>query len=152
MWRITNSPTAFRSKQSGATLREEFDLGWSKLLGVTAYRHFRGFVTDDTDATNVNLFAASAEFLSDQFSQELQLLSPDSSPITWIAGLYYLHETSGDDPLTFAGNNLTFPTLGSVVSDFRVKLDSYAVFGQATAPLDFILKDLKLTLGGRYTG
>jgi iron complex outermembrane receptor protein len=82
------------------------------------------------------------------FSEELQLLSPEGAKLTWVAGLYYFHDTSGYDPVFIdypqpnaAGLNDT-----TIVSDMKTK--SWSAFGQTTIPLP---ADTRLTLGVRYT-
>jgi len=82
------------------------------------------------------------------FSEELQLLSPDSSRITWVTGLYYFRDTSGYDPVFIDypqpnGANLHDTTIRS-----EMKTRSWAAFGQTTIPLP---AEFRVTLGVRYT-
>jgi iron complex outermembrane recepter protein len=137
-----------------ATLREELDLGFAQALGITAYRNFKSAASDDLDGTPLGILVDyTPDEPSRQFSQELQLISKPGSAITWIGGIYYFHEYSGYDPVdTMSPSGILFP---SPIVDERsyvfVKTDSFAAFGQVTAPLDFVTPGLKLTLGGRYT-
>ena len=55
----------------------------------------------DLDSTPAAVASASYDPQeATTFSQELQILSPTSSPIQWIAGLYYFHANDGVHPLT----------------------------------------------------
>src|SRR5205085_3270156 len=83
-----------------ATLREEADFGWARLLGITGYRNLKSVQGNDLDGTPVAIVeAVSLPMRSKQFSQELQLISPDESKVKWIAGLYYLRENAGLRPV-----------------------------------------------------
>lgn len=145
----SDAPAILDSKQTNYMLRSELDLGWSRLASITGYRDFKVLQADDTDATNIDLFRATSKLFSRQFSQETQLLSPDGSAVSWIAGLFYFDELSGFDPQALTGT--VFAPVGGITQTTKVKLRSYAAFGQVTIPIDAVAPGLKLTLGGRYT-
>lgn len=145
------SDTAHISKPRtfSAVLREEFDLGFADLVGITGYRRLRSQAASNIDGVDAPLVDVSAPIFSRQFSQEVQILSKPESPIQWITGLYYLQEHGGFGGLNVHSNILfgAAPFNTSTTSgDQRIK--SYAAFAQATIPL---ADTLKLTLGGRYT-
>jgi iron complex outermembrane recepter protein len=136
-----------------AILREEYDLGGPRLLGISAYRRFdSSFATDDdgTSAPVAELLAISD--FSTHYSQEIQLLSPTSSRVQWIVGLYGYHERAGYYPTGLQTDILLEPLLGPgswlEEIDGIVNTTSWAVFSQATLPLSTALR---LTIGGRFS-
>lgn len=76
-------------------------------------------------------------------TQELQLKSPASSKLKWIAGIFVLNDEI--DNLAYRA-----PVTGALVyTDANQKTESYAGFGQITTPL--FSDATRLTLGFRYT-
>jgi iron complex outermembrane receptor protein len=134
-----------------AALRQEIDLGFGSILGITGYRNFRSEQGVELDGSPLPILHAYALGRNEQFSQELQLLSPDDSSIQWIFGGFYLHEIVKQDPQQITSQFVfPAPVTGSTTLS-TVTLNSYALFAQATMPLDFINPDISLTLGGRFT-
>jgi len=86
-------------------------MSWAKLTSITAYRHEQITSTFDITLTpacclqipvpfppfalTIRLPVVNIVAKDQQFSQELQLLSPDNSRfnwLTWVTGLYYFHD------------------------------------------------------------
>lgn len=136
-----------RTEQYGASLKISHDFDPVRLVSITAYRE----LTSDQDfAQDSNSIATLDMYLKydvKTFSQELQLLSPVGSKISWVLGAFYLKDSSATDPQYFyglqagGGNNRRHWFA-------KQKTDSYAVFAQATTE---IFHDTNLTVGGRYT-
>ena len=148
-----------RSKVTLAILREEFDLGFANLVGISSYRYVNSPISTDLDGTRIvdsngdftPMFTAAAVSKSKQYSQEIQLVSQPGSPVSWIGGLYYFHERGSFDPLV-STSALLFPSpVYQLVQTTPGKTISYAAFAQATFPLAFVTDGLSLTLGGRVT-
>jgi iron complex outermembrane receptor protein len=143
-----DGPTYNNNFITEGTVRTEVGLGFADLLGVTNFRNLDSYAANDIDGTALNiLYSQGNQPNSQQYSQELQLLSPAASRIKWIAGLYFFHEKGGFDPNT-SSSPVLFP--GYVTNEnfglFATK--SYAGFAQATVP---ITDGMRLTVGGRYT-
>jgi iron complex outermembrane receptor protein len=142
---------AYRVFQDAVTLREEFDLPFAKLLGISNYRQTESDLFFDYDATAAPGVALSVnpQYVR-QLSQEFQLLSLDSSWVKWVGGLFLYRENAGFDPtgitapILFPAGGL--PPVSEVFSS--AKTTSVAPFGQVTIPL---VDRLNLTLGARYT-
>ena len=136
--------------QSGVSARIDHEMNWAKLTSITAYR--REEITSIFDITltpacclripvpfppfnlTVALPVVHIDAKDQQFSQELQLLSPDNSQLnwlSWVAGLYYFHDNE-EQASSFSA----------------VKTDSYSGFGETH--LEF-LPATRLVLGLRYT-
>lgn len=136
------------------------------LRSLTGYRNWdtRQY-EQDLVGTGLNLFGRYSPRQSETVSQEVQLLSPSDRPLSYVAGLYYLHETydsqlrmdEGSDFCTSLVSNAAqravclagvYPTVGAATGSFDQKTDSYAAYGQATLKLT---DTLAITGGGRYT-
>jgi iron complex outermembrane recepter protein len=142
---------AYRVQQTAATLREEFDLGGPRILGITNYRNTASSLSFDFDATAAPVVALSVDTqYVHQYSQELQLLSADSSKWKWVAGLFFYHEIAAFDPTAITAPILFpaggLPPVSEVFS--AAKTTSLAPFGQLTIP---VTDALNFTVGGRYT-
>ncbi len=96
-----------RSKQYGGSLDIEHDFGSVSLKSLSAYRKMRLYVAFDPDGTTESDWAfipgangPAAGFahgyiiqntqIDEQFTQEIQLLSSDSGPFTWVVGGFYM--------------------------------------------------------------
>lgn len=138
------------SKGWGVSADYAHDLGFASLHSITAYRDSKFTALFDPGALPVPTVTIGSLINQEQFSQELQLLSPDSSPLKWIVGLYYFDGNSGGSAnlpflypaLTFAPGEIDIIQLGSN------SIKSFAGYAQATYPLT---DKLNLTGGIRYT-
>ncbi|QIB66898.1 TonB-dependent receptor [Kineobactrum salinum] len=142
-----NSSDRKTVEQNQYSAKIEHDLDWAQLVSITSYSN-----TDfdfDWDNDGGRAFIAALEVFNsvEAITQELQLLSSDSSSIQWAAGLFYLNGVNSLDPLLVRGLSQGSPTASTeLVSESDT--DSYAVYGQATAP---VFTDTNLTIGLRYT-
>lgn len=129
-------------------LREEFDLGFADLVGITGYRHLDKPTGTDLDGTTAPLVSVFATNFSRQFTQEVQLLSKPGGPLEWIAGLYYFYERAGYAGLQVRSDILFEGAFNRATTDGDLLARSYAAFAQGTVTL---ADGLRLTVGGRYT-
>jgi iron complex outermembrane receptor protein len=142
----------------GASLKSEVPLGAVDLTAITAFNGFHNDqVTDDTDGLIYGpLFGApTTGFLpqnersdwledEDRFYQEVRLGSTAGAPVAWTVGGAYFRSNFDVDLRNISSFS---PYLNGRRRD-RQTTDSYAAFGEVTAP---VTRRLKLTLGGRYT-
>lgn len=123
---------------------------FATLRSITAFRKSDGHLLVDPTGTRTPLLYIDARQIEKQVSQELQLLSPDSSAIKWIAGLYYFR----NDAKSANNDNFLFPALTSAPGEIitskyaRQVVRSLAAFAQLTVP---VTEQLNLTGGIRYT-
>ncbi|WP_084465894.1 TonB-dependent receptor [Sphingobium quisquiliarum] len=133
----------------GGSLKVEQGLGDIRLLSISAYRNTKGFQSFDQDASPTPGLVIALQPREKQFSQELQLLSDESSPIKWIFGLYYFRNDARTNP-----NATVYPFLShqpgpiDQITNARQVTTSLAAYAQATVPLG---EDTNLTGGIRYT-
>lgn len=141
---------SLRSEAYGGSLKVEQDFSAARVVSLTAYRHTRASQNFDFDGTGAPLLAILLNPFERQFSQELQILSPESSSINWIVGGYYFRSDARYDPvqqylypaLTHAPGTIVNTTLSQQITN------SIAAFAQATFPLG---EATRLTTGIRYT-
>lgn len=144
----------------GVSLKSEVPLDGADLTAITAVNGFDNTqFTDDTDGLIYGpLFGGlpSSAFLppldfSDwrererRFYQEVRLSSPAGRPVAWTTGAVYFHSDFGVD----LDNRSSFSPFLNGDRDAEQTINSYAAFGEVTAPLGS--PRLKGTLGLRYT-
>lgn len=136
------------TEQTGAMLRAEVDLGGPTLIGISGYRDSKFHLSTDFDGTEADFLQINSFQQSEQFSQEVQIVSSSSSPVKWIAGAYYFNENTGFLPLVAYGGALAASGLYADATTGPVRTKAYAAFVQATVPLG---ENFNVTLGGRYS-
>jgi iron complex outermembrane receptor protein len=126
-------------KTGGVSLKVEQQLAGLHLTDIVAYRDTVVHYHLDDDVTAVPAADIVLNPKAHDFTEELQIASPDRSWLKWIVGAYYFNSSAGYYPVTIDGAEQIVDRQTSV---------SYAGFGQATAT---ILPHTELTLGARYT-
>ncbi len=143
----------------GVSAKVEPPLGFADFTSITAINGFKNDqVTDDTDGLIYGpLFGLPAsDFLAPlsfsdwqedetRFYQELRLSSLAEGDIGWVAGAVYFQS----DFEVELDNRSTFSPILNGDRDATQKIDSYAAYGEVTAPL--FSTRLKGTAGLRYT-
>ncbi|WP_417319728.1 TonB-dependent receptor [Emcibacter sp.] len=121
------------------------------LKSITAYRDNKIHYRNDTDYSSLDLVFIDYFDHYQQFTQELQLTSPDSAPLTYVAGLYYYHQSADTDRIVTNGEHsfLLGNVPGTTVYNIgELTTNSYAAY----ADLNYdITERLTLNVGGRYT-
>ena len=130
----------------GTSLTAEVDLGFATLTSISAARRSKNRTVFDVDAGPSNLINIAFESGAKAFQQELRLASNETEPVSWQAGLFYLHPEAENDS-SFTG--AAFAAVGQgqhIVAELET--DSYAGFVEATYSFT---ESTKLTGGVRYT-
>ncbi|MEJ0024731.1 MAG: TonB-dependent receptor [Rhizomicrobium sp.] len=131
-----------RTQQGGVSLNIDQDLSFAQLKSISAYRLLTVRENYDQDATPPTIAQINSQQREATFTQELQLLSPTDSKITWIIGGYYFGDTTTFRPV------INKNAVSASIINSRQGTGSYSAFGQATAPLPY---DTNLTAGIRFT-
>ena len=134
------------AKQSGESLKVTTEMGWSSLVSISAYRYTRQEQFFDQAAAPIPIVRVSTNGPEHTFTQEFQLLSSESSRVKWIAGLFFMRDVSGYDPLDLGGPAVA--PLAFAESDATQTTKSYAGFADVTWSL---VSNTRLTAGLRYT-
>lgn len=134
----------------GGTGRIDYDFGPATASSITAYRVTKENNVADLDSTGANIQNGANKLFTRQFTQELQVASNDTGPLTYVGGVYYLRETSGSFFTVYGeglDQSLGFPG-ASLGGDGRQRAESIAPYVQ----LDWKATDrLTVTAGARYT-
>jgi iron complex outermembrane receptor protein len=148
----SDAPEFKRTTSNLGSLLGEFDLGFAKLVSLTAYRDVDAITAGDGDGTSAPVFFSVASMDIKDYSQEIRLQSKADNRIKWLVGAYGFYEDSGFTPSVAASAVLYKSFLGpgtwaqQLFSNIPTK--SWAVFGESTIP---ITDALNLTVGARYS-
>jgi iron complex outermembrane receptor protein len=146
-----DASTRYHFHYGGASIKAEAEVGSATLMSLTAQRRMRARYGTDLDMGPNLLVDANVRASQEQFSQELQLRSGESSQVRWIAGLYYIAIDERYDPTRFRYGGSYSDFLGGRILQTLFSagdVRSYAAYGQATVPVG---ASTHLTGGLRYT-
>lgn len=150
-------------------LNLDYDAPWFEVRSVSAYQDLAHVQREDDTRSTFALLGAYDDVAAwnttvQNFTQEVDILSAPGSKLEWIAGAFYLNQTSHQFVAEFAGpfNSGLLPTPANLQipadvetsppanleygNDSHAVHQSYAVFGQATYP---ITPDFRVTAGAR---
>lgn len=144
----TNLTPRGRIESYGASLRFEHDFDFAQLLTISGYRHVDASYDIDQDRGPLPIVNAFVEQTDRSFTQEIQLLSNESSKLKWILGGFFMHRKASQAPLIIEG--LALAPVGFLSQSIFAsqKTRSLSVFGQATYP---VFENTNVTVGARYT-
>jgi len=148
----TNQQPFLQQINEGGSIKVEYSFGPLTVSNLAAYRRSSMNNIFDYDGTALPLEGVQIRQGDYQYSDELQLTSRTSGPLTWVAGAYYFRSGGDVDPTTvsFASSpayNPSYP-LGSVDVYGLTHTDSISGYGQATYK---ITDQFSLTGGVRYS-
>ena len=138
--------------------RFEADAGFATVTAISAYKKLNVADGRDLEGSSLRVIDQASDERSRQFTQELRLTSNPEGALSlggaldWIVGAFYYHDKSRrTDAFTIGVDSVVraaagTPALDTAFSDY--KIESYALFAQATAHLG---DSFDITLGGRYT-
>mgnify|MGYP003382080729 CR=1 FL=1 len=134
-----DSTTIYPAKTWGGSIKLNQDLGFARLVSISARRQSRGHQGPfDVDGTSVPVLVADFRETASNWSQEVQLINPIGSKIDWLIGGFYFDGRAGYNPAVLASVNI----------DSEQKTRSASVYGQTTIN---ITDQTRLTAGLRYT-
>jgi len=165
--RQTDADSEFHANMNawGLSAQVDWDLGRVALTGITAYREWNWYPSNDIDTFGVPVFLqANQQNFQHQFSQEIRLASTGERKVDWVVGGYVFSQANEGVGLTLYGeaaplwflNPAVVPetTSTAALSGFGANsrstphTRSYAAFGQATW---HATDRLALTGGLRYS-
>ncbi len=136
------------SESWGHSLEANWDVGEFTLTSISAYREFEvnGFGDVDSQPIDALGFDQFGTTNTDQFTQELRLLSPAEDRFNYVAGLFYFDQDVQRNfrrEFEFQEGNP-----GIAIADFSVDTTNWAAFGEMTWNFT---DTWRLILGARYT-
>lgn len=143
-----NTKRNYYAEQYGGSLKIEQDVGFGRLLSISAYHKNNEFYDLDNDFGPQFEAFTKLPSNNEQFTQELQLQSKAGSSFDWTIGGFYLDIKQGYNNAIIFGRRFSPPPGSNLLINSAAPLKSYAVYGQTTFAL---APKLKLTLGARYS-
>ncbi len=138
--------------------RMEYDAGAVTLTSISALRKLKISDGRDLEGSSLDILDQSSRESSKQFTQEFRIASNADGALSaggkvdWILGGFYYRDTSDRvDSFRVGINSAVRAAAGTPATDVALsdyKIESYAIFGQATVHLS---DAFDLTLGGRYS-
>jgi iron complex outermembrane receptor protein len=83
-------------REAAADLRFDVRLGDLEFASVTTYTDSRFEQTFDVDASSVTLIDLEANEPSETWTQDFQLLSPESARLPWLAGVHFFRQDASN--------------------------------------------------------
>lgn len=155
--RLSSDPYLDRTARSFIG-RLDYDAGGATLTSISALRKLE--ITDgrDLEGSNLDILTQDSAENSKQFTQEFRIASNKGGgldaggKLEWVlGGFYYNDHSDRSDAFKIGINSAVRAAAGTPAFDVAssdYKIESYALFGQATVHLS---DALDLTVGGRYT-
>jgi iron complex outermembrane receptor protein len=153
---VTNAELTPRASSTivGLSTTADWSADWGTLSSITGYRSVTAAISYAPLGDPTTEVLADQQVKDRQYSEEIHFASPTGRPLTWLAGVFFLHLNRLDDTLF-----TVFPVPGTVLSflyppgasswhNQEVLTTSRAVFGEATYA---VRENLDLTLGARYS-
>jgi iron complex outermembrane receptor protein len=145
-----DSDSFARSSSWGISIKLQQDFGFARFNSISAYSHENEFLQADGDYTERPDFLVLVDGHVNQTTQEFQLTSPKSSPLNWMAGIFYYNALSvfDNDKLLTPSGALAAAFGPGLTAGAEQRARSTAGYAQATYE---VLPKLNLTGGLRYT-
>ncbi len=140
-----NGEVLARDRFGRSVLRIDYELAnGTTLRSVSGYQKGRTEYRADLDGTSIgnSLFGDAVD--EEIYSQELNLISPDSGALRWILGAYYQHDEYEFPP----GEFYIISPAGLYLLDGTNPKETSALFGQVAFN---VAEGLELQIGARYS-
>ena len=140
-------------KGGGISLTVDQDFSFAKLLSISSYRRgVANYQFDNSSVPSPYFVVHSPVSPNEDYTQELQLVSRQSSVFNWVAGVFYFHNANGSQPIDrFFSGPVYAPAPTSAAETITRATEitqSVAPFAQGTLQ---ILPRTNITFGFRYT-
>jgi iron complex outermembrane receptor protein len=140
-----NHPVTDRSVQWAGSLKAQYRTDWATLSSFTRYGKEWDYLDFENDGSTVRVFDNITKETGRAFSQEANLTSAGSEPVSWVLGAFYFH-SRGTFPLN---QIISYPATGYIAGNGSFKYaTAYAVYADATW---HAAEKLYLTAGVRYS-
>ncbi len=136
------------SKTSGHSLEVNWDIGEYTLTSISALREFEVNGFGDVDSQPIDVFGFDQFGFSEteQFTQELRLLSPLGERFSYVAGLFYFDQNV--ERRFRREFEFQEGSPGAAIADFEVNTENWAAFGELTIN---VTDTVRVIVGARYT-
>jgi iron complex outermembrane recepter protein len=141
----SNADTHALDRFGRSVLKLDYEFGnGTTLRSVSGYQKGRTEYRADLDGTSIGTSIFGDAVDEEIYSQEINLISPDTGPFKWVFGAYYQHDEYEFPPGEFY---IGIPTGVYLLSGTNPK-QTAAAFGQVSYDLT---SSLELQIGARYS-
>ena len=159
LYQYSGAPNFYETKSYRGTLTARYSFSNVDLVSITGYVHTTDETDLDYDGTSADILYFNEFQGTNDWSEEVQLLSTGDGPVQWVLGAYYFDGTARVDPLNLnqgvpynyfpSTDPSTYPAGGGINSvQARGPTDAQAIYGQGTWAIN---DTTNLTAGLRYT-
>ena len=145
LYTVFGQPAHGHYTAPAVTLKQDLDLGWTKLTSITSYRSAKEFQTQDFDSSSADIYYSTRRQRFHQFSQELRASGKIFDGLDYVLGGYYYeskYHLVQDTRITL------FAPPAVTEQETTGRAQSYAFFGD----FDWKLTDRwRISFGGRWT-
>jgi iron complex outermembrane receptor protein len=117
-----------------------------EVTSITGYRKLDQQLYADASGQPITLYSFYQDQVSDQLSQEVQLVGKLTDSLNFVGGLYYFDEQASVELIDYLRTAPTAAQL-KLTKNFDVDITNYAAYGQ----LEYTIGKLTLAGGLRYT-
>jgi iron complex outermembrane recepter protein len=143
------------------------DFAWFSISSTTAYHSYTSDAADNVTFSSFDLYSPyeyvpTWKHNENTWSEELDVMSRETSKVKWIAGAFFMRRSGTDYTLEYSGTDPT-QSMPSYVDPWTpvAQIPTNLVYGNATTDVRTviepfveitypILDNLRLTVGGRY--
>lgn len=141
---FTDQQTSGKRDVEGVSLTIDQELGDYTLTAISGLRWVDTNIFSDGDVSSRDLIHSGPFTDESRFAmQELRIVSPKAAPLRFVAGLYYQNEVASSHRLAY----LNGAALPSLISDARIRTNSYAAYGNVDLDL---VRNLSVNAGVRF--
>ncbi len=140
----------------------DWNLHWAKLTSITAYQYnigrtdaddsvpYSAIISSILGPAGVNPYLVGFNTLTDRFTQEVRLASPDNHVFEWVVGGFFSRESTDEKVTLRNASNPAGTLFGLPLGAFDLPSTAreYATFGDATY---YFTPKLDATAGIRYS-
>jgi len=149
---FADAPSYWKMTQRGADIKLRFPTSFFDFVSLTGYQDFKTTSILDFDGTNAPIAFFGSPQPTQTFTQEFQFISNGNGPLQWVAGLYYIDNKSGFDPLTVPAGTEPPLTINGPLEQITANTRSQSPAAYAQGNYKFGPDDAwRVTVGGRYS-
>jgi len=142
---LTDAPYILRADQKTYSAELNWDFGFTNMMLMLAHTESVNYRSNDGDQGPSATFVTGEIITTDTNQVEVHFTDNGEGDLSWLAGVFYLHDEKHDNFFFNSGpNGFQFTCITSRDS----KNSSWALFGQATYP---VLDTTRLTVGARVS-
>src|ERR1700722_11554317 len=114
--------TDITTQGGGASVTLNQNLPFGRLMSISAYRQYSNLIGNfEPTATPILAQVLDIPTIGSQITQEIQLLSPQSSAVKWAVGLYYFNSHDGTGGSSFGASPFTITLRSPLAPPATVK-------------------------------